>query len=405
MKKYILLLFVFLVSEHFPCTTAVVSGKFTSNGRPLLLKHRDSGFNQNKLMYFNDGEYNYIGLVNSVDKNGAEVWGGVNNKGFAIINSASYNLKDDNDTTSIKDMEGVVMKKALQECESIDDFEKLLMNYPKPIGVEANFGVIDAFGGAAYFETNNYSFKKVDANDLSVAPSGYIIRTNYSFNGKADKGYGYIRYSTAEDLFYKASAENNLNHKFILQNVSRCLKHSLLDVDYSKNIESSKDDDTFIPFQDFIPRNTSVSTILIEGVKQKESAELATLWTILGFQLTSVAVPTWVEAGNNLPKTLIADNSGNAPLCNYALELKKQCFPIQRGSGYKYLKLSKLLNKENSGIMQILKPIEDEILSNTLEKMKIWRNNNSLPIEEVHNLYSWIDKRIAEIYLSKFSLR
>ncbi len=405
MKKFTAIIFFFMIYNLFACTTAVVSGKYTKDGRPLLLKHRDSNHAQNKLMYFDDGKYNYIGLVNSEDIYGDEVWGGVNSEGFAIINSASYNIKEESDTTSIIDREGEVMKKALQECKTVHDFENLLINYTKPIGVEANFGVIDAYGGAAYFETNNFSFVKIDANDPTSAPFGYIIRTNYSFNGRSDEGYGYIRYLTAEDFFYKASSENNLNKKFMLQDVSRSLKHSLLDVDYSKNITISADDDTFITFQDFIPRNSSVSTVLIQGVKQGESPALSTLWTILGFQFTSVAIPTWVKAGSTLPDLLLADTSGTAPLCNFALKLKEECFPIKRGSGYKYLKLSKVINKEGKGFIQILRPIENEIIFETDKKLKVWRSNNNLPIEEVHNLYNWINKKVKKAYKDNFNLQ
>lgn len=404
MKNIIIMLLFFLIQDVFACTTAVISGKFTTDGRPLLLKHRDSNFNQNKLMYFDDGKYNYIGLVNSEDINGKEVWGGVNSEGFAIINSASYNIKDDADTTFIIDKEGEVMKKALQECKTIYDFENLLINYKKPIGVEANFGVIDAYGGAAYFETNNFSFVKIDANDLTSAPFGYIIRTNYSFNGRNDEGYGYIRYLTTEQLFYQASSESSLNKKFILQEVSRSLKHSLLDVDYTKEITVSQNDNYFVSFQDFIPRNSSVSTVLIQGVKQGESPELSTLWTILGFQLTSIAIPTWVKAGNTLPDLMLADSSGNAPLCDYTLKLKEECFPIERGSGYKYLKLSKVINKEGKGFIQILRPLENEIILETDKNLKRWRSNNNLPIEEVHNLYNWINKRVKKAYKDNFSL-
>ena len=194
MKRYIIIIFLFLGSGLIACTTAVISGKFTSDGRPLLLKHRDSNFIQNKLMYFDDGKYNYIGLINSEDKKGNEVWGGVNSQGFAIINSASYNLKDSGDTTSFLDKEGFIMKKALQECKTLKDFENLLTDHIKPLGVEANFGVIDAEGGAAYYETNNYTFLKIDANDPIHAPFGYVIRTNFSFNGKTDYHGGHYRW-------------------------------------------------------------------------------------------------------------------------------------------------------------------------------------------------------------------
>ena len=405
MKRYIIIIFLFLGSGLIACTTAVISGKFTSDGRPLLLKHRDSNFIQNKLMYFDDGKYNYIGLINSEDKKGNEVWGGVNSQGFAIINSASYNLKDSGDTTSFLDKEGFIMKKALQECKTLKDFENLLTDHIKPLGVEANFGVIDAEGGAAYYETNNYTFLKIDANDPIHAPFGYVIRTNFSFNGKTDEGYGYIRYLTTEELFYNASAEKNLNHKFILQDVSRSLKHSLLKVDYSKETTISKDDNSYISFLDFIPRSSSVSTVLIQGVKDEESPELSTLWTILGFQLTSVAIPTWVKTGNRLPDLLISDSSGNAPLCNYALKLKEECFPIKRGSGYNYIKLSKVINKENEGIIQKLRPVENEILLETEERIQVWRKNNKLSLDEVYDLYSWVNRKVKEVYNRDFNLQ
>lgn len=57
------------------------------------------------------------------------------------------------------------MKLALQTCRSLKDFEHLLNTIPKPSGLDANFGVIDAFGGAAFYETGNYRFVKYDAKD------------------------------------------------------------------------------------------------------------------------------------------------------------------------------------------------------------------------------------------------
>lgn len=403
MKKIIIIFALFLAHSIFPCTTAIVSGKVTKSGRPLLLKHRDSGFEQNKLMFFEDGKYKYIGLVNSEDKLGKEVWGGVNSEGFAIINSASYNLKPDSDTTKLMDKEGIVMKLALQECATIKDFENLLLNMNKPLGVEANFGVIDAKGGAAYFETNNFTFNKIDANYLSVAPFGYLIRTNYSFVTDKNDGYGYIRYNTANELFYEAAMEDNLSVKFILQDVSRSLKHSLLNVDLKKNIEVSESENKLILFQDFIPRNSSCATILIEGVKPNESPELATLWTVLGFQLTSVAIPTWVKSGAELPKLLLADNSGNAPLCGKALKLKNELFPVKLGNGQNYINIPKLINKEKTGFLQKLKPLEDKIIEKTNSKLNEWRSKKQLPKDEVDNLYNFLEKEITEFYKNEFT--
>ena len=193
------------------CTTAIVSGKYTKDGRPILWKHRDSDFIHNKLMYFTDGKYEYIGLVNSSDLEGKEVWTGTNANGFSIMNAALYDVNL-HDTTDYKDKEGFLMKMALQQCATIDDFEKLLNTLPKPLGIAASFGVIDAQGGAAYYETDNSSFIKYDANDSRIAPNGYIIRTNYSYRGEKDKGFGYIRYENAHDHFNLAFASNTLGY-------------------------------------------------------------------------------------------------------------------------------------------------------------------------------------------------
>jgi hypothetical protein len=405
MRTSRILLFLFIIYQSiYPCTTAIVSGKYTSDGRPLLVKHRDSGFVQNRLVYFEDGKFKYIGLVNSVDSLNKEVWGGSNSSGFAIMNSASYNLKPDADTTKIKDREGIIMKLALQTCETLEDFEELLQNLEKPLGVEANFGVIDARGGCAYYECDNFSFKKIDANDPKIAPFGYVIRTNYSFTGDEDEGYGYIRYLAAEELFYNAAAANDLSSRFILQDVSRNLKHSLTGVDLTKDHMAGSADKEFVHFQDYIPRNSSVSTILVQGVKEGEAPELTTIWTILGFQLCSVAVPTWVAGGDNIPALLVEDESGNAPLCSKALTLKEKCFPINRGSGYKYLNAAAVMNKKETGTWQLLKPVEDNIINESESMMNNWKVKGKTNKDEIINFYNWVDEFILGKYSVMFGL-
>ena len=94
-------------------------------------------------MYFTDGKYDYIGLINSEDFEGQQVWADTNSAGFSIMNAALYDVNID-DTTDYKDREGYVMKMALQQCATLEDFEKFLTNFPKPMGIAASFGVIDA---------------------------------------------------------------------------------------------------------------------------------------------------------------------------------------------------------------------------------------------------------------------
>ncbi len=49
--KFLFVLF-FSQSIVLPCTSAIISGKASPNGRPLLWKHRDSNAFENKLMFF-----------------------------------------------------------------------------------------------------------------------------------------------------------------------------------------------------------------------------------------------------------------------------------------------------------------------------------------------------------------
>ena len=382
---------------HSGCTTGVFSGKSTEDGRPLLWKHRDTGFLQNKIVFFDDGNYDYIGIVNSVDSSGAEVWIGYNSAGFAIMNSASYNLKPESDTTRITDREGVLMKKALQDCVTLKDFENLLTEYPKPLGVEANFGVIDSSGGAAYYEVDNFNFIKLDVNDTTIAPDGYLLHTNYSFTGEEDEGSGYIRYATADMLFSQAYEKNKISPQFIIQNVSRSLYHSLT----KENIEFTGKE--FVPFRDFIPRYYSSSSTVIQGSKPEVENDFYTMWTLLGFPLTTVAVPVWLQDEISLPEILTAESGENAKLADFSLSLKEKAFPVKRGSGEDYIKINELFNKAGTGITQKLIPLENKIFSETKDKLQLWRSGN-LKSDEIKDFYNYIDEKILNFYQSSFDL-
>lgn len=201
-KKYIHIVilgfFLILAEQAFPCTTFIISGKYTADGKPILFKNRDTKEMSNALVLFEDGKYKYMGLVDGKEEKwNKSVWGGYNEKGFAIINSAAYN-NNVGDTIKIPGHDGIVMKKALMFCASLEDFETLLDTLSKPLGVNSNFGVIDAYGGAAYYETGNYKYVKVDANDTTVAPHGIIIRTNHSMSSDLSKGFGFNRFERSK---------------------------------------------------------------------------------------------------------------------------------------------------------------------------------------------------------------
>lgn len=398
MKNYILLILIVWILPQTvtrACTTAVVSGKYTADGRPLLFKQRDTDELHNTLKFFHDGKYEYVGLVNSNDKTNA-VWGGYNSTGFAIINSASYNLNG-NDAASMKDQEGAVMKLALQQCATVGDFQHLLDSLPKPLGVEANFGVIDARGGAAYFETGNSRYTRFDANDPKIAPMGYLIRTNFSFTGDRNNDKGISRYQEAEQLFAEAYISHSITPGFFLQKVSRSLKHGLTKSNLYDQMPQNSEATLFVPFRDYIPRYITSATILVQGVTANESPALTTMWTLLGSPLTTIAVPVWLNPKGYFPRILLPDNNGNAALCEWSLNIKKQLFPIGRGEGNDYLNLPALINKEQTGILQRNLKAEQEIIVRSEKKLYLWREKG-IDYNEMDDLYLWINKYVSDYF-------
>ncbi|MFO7790472.1 MAG: hypothetical protein ACQES1_00750 [Bacteroidota bacterium] len=400
--KYLLLiclLFIF-VNPLQACTTFLISGKYTKDGKPLLFKNRDTGCMDNALVLFEDGKYKYIAMVNGNEKWDKEVWGGYNETGFAIVNSAAYN-NNTGDTTELKDQEGVVMKMALQHCRTLQDFERLLDTLNKPMGVDSNFGVIDAYGGASYYETGNYNYKKFDANDPDVAPQGFLVRTNFSVSGDTTEGYGFIRYNTAFQALNEGLERNQLNPQYAFDKLSRNLYHSLTGTSLRDDIPGSRDTRDLRFFIDYIPRVSTSAAMLIVGTNNEKQADEAMMWTVLGSPLCSVAVPVWLSAGKPLPRVLAMNDSLRAPLCNAALEFKKECFPVTRGSGEKYINLSAVINQEQTGYLQLLKPVENTIFEKA-EKLCVHIANGTKSHDDIQAFYTWVDAYLNNSYKEKF---
>jgi len=364
MKKILTILVSILIMVPFndaiSCTSAIFTGKVTKDGRPLLLKHRDTGELNNRIEYFQGPKYGFLALVDSPSEGGV-AWSGSNNVGFSIINTASYNLKDDDVPSSMMDREGELMYKALGVCKNLKDFEYFLDTLSRPMGVEGNFGVIDAEGGAAYYEVNNHKWNKLDVNDPEVAPNGYFIVTNFSYTGREDEGMGYIRNcnTTYNVENYVLKEGGKVDPQWIFENISRSFYHSLLEVDLRK--DQGLASGWFID-QDFVPRRSSSASMVFQGVKPGEDVSKTVMWTILGYPPLGVAVPMVVANGENIPSFMVkSESSENAQMCDMVLELKKNVFPVKRGNGNKYFRFNYLYNKEGTGYSQQLKEVENYI--------------------------------------------
>ena len=269
----------------------------------MLWKHRDTSASDNNVEYVApaSGAHGYVALFNATDRRLEEAWTGMNDVGFAIMNTASYNIKDDNVPASKMDREGVVMTIALRSCRTVDDFAALLEKLPRPMGVEANFGVIDAEGNGAFFETNNHSFIKYD---LADAEDGILIRTNYSHSGRENEGYGFIREANAEHLLRPYAKRGELTPELLTEIVSRSFYHDM----YGRDMAHAGH--RWLIDQDFIPRYKSTATIVIEGclpvedaagLKPFELADQYVMWTGLGYPLREVSFHLGDPPKSNVP--------------------------------------------------------------------------------------------------------
>lgn len=380
------------LQESIACTSIIISGKATADGRPLMWKHRDTSEPLNHIGFSEKDGFSYLGLINSKEGD-RDVWIGTNAAGFSIMNTASFNLK--NDDIKEMDNEGRLMRLALLQCRTIKDFETMLDTMARPLRVEANFGVIDANGGAAYYETDNTKYIKRDVNDPKEAPNGYIIYTNYSFTGRKDGGYGYIRYVSAVKIF-KDMEKDGLTVQNIFKKASRSFYNSFLEIDLMKKEQSPNNSTGWFLEQDMIPRRESTAAIVIHGVKPGMNPELVVMWTALGYPPTAIAVPLWESMKENQPAIALYDSKlKSAPLSIYANKLRDNVYENRRGSGLKYIHWARLWNDENSGYIQILDKMEDKIFKLVESKRSIIERGGKLNkkvVEDVYNEMSTIVK-------------
>lgn len=267
------------------CTSAIVSADANPYGRPILWKHRDTSTTDNKVEYVapSHAGMGYVALFNASDAKLKEAWMGMNEAGFAVMNTASYNIKEDKIPDKKMDKEGILMTRALLTCRTVDDFARLLDNYPRPMGVEANFGVIDAYGNGAYFETNNTRYVRYD---LADAEGGVMVRTNYSHSGRQGEGYGHVREKNAELLLAPYVDEKSVTPEVLTEVLSRQFYHTGQMTDnYMCGLGE-------LPDIDYIPRYKSTATIAIEGCVPQNTREDAgceiscddyVMWTAIGY--------------------------------------------------------------------------------------------------------------------------
>lgn len=396
LRAALILAGILFAETTLSCTSAVISGRATRDGRPILWKQRDTGRSETMLVPGTGGTYRFLGVHDLADTARAECFMGSNETGFSIMNTASYNLQYPAYPGPM-DEEGKLMREALATCRTLGDFERLLERTSGKRGVEANFGVIDAEGGAAYYETDPYRFVKYDASDPAVAPEGYLIRTNFSMSGTPETGQGYIRYQTTANLFTWARLGNGISVAMILLEATGNLTHALTGADLARGpLPASAEARTMVHFVDYVPRYSTAASMIIHGVRPGDDPARTTVWTILGSPLTTPVVPVWVQHADRVPAMLLSAGGRPAPLNAMSLALKGRCFPLRTPEGKGYLDLARVVNGEGTGTLQRLKEVHRRVL-------ELVAKHEETAARRTHPavvLYPQIDVLIREYYAS-----
>lgn len=344
------------------CTSAIIGAELNPSGRPILWKHRDTSNVDNKVEYVapKGKDMGYVALFNAADMSLSEAWMGMNDAGFAVMNTASYNIKDDKVPAKKMDKEGILMTKALKQCRTVDDFARLLDTYPRPMGVEANFGVIDATGNGAFFETNNHSYKRYDLKD---APDHLLVRTNYSHSGRPNEGYGFVREANAECLLQPYVDEGSITPEVLTEDISRTFYHDLNKRDYSHG------PDRWVVDQDFIPRYKSTATVAIEGCVPVENVDSVDpgfvsqqyiMWTGLGYPPVSEIKAVRCSGDGVDPGLRGTLPGGHSRLADEAKAKRDKVFGIHKGNGDKYIDMPLLFNSDGTGYVQMVRPLNHD---------------------------------------------
>lgn len=281
LSNLLLLLFaLFICQKSIACTSAIVVASHSKEGSTLLWKHRDAPSWDCHIEHFKDGKHAFTALV-SPDKK--KVYSGINECGFAILNTVSENITKD---LSLCQGPGAlfVMAYALREFATVEEFEMWLATTNGKRTYVTNFAVGDASGAAAYFEVKQESFKRFDIGEQK---EGFDIRSNFSFSGNmVERGPSVPRYD------------------IVMRQMSCRKMHSPYDFfDYGRNyvngsgVEVLTTSEKFICNDLTVPRYFSVASMVMVC-----DGENPRMLVSVGHPVVAMVVPVYVKAENSIPE-------------------------------------------------------------------------------------------------------
>ncbi len=280
-----------LCGEALACTSAIVTAAKSSEGVPMLWKHRDSKEWDCNVAYIQGERFAYTAVVSLSHH---KTFCGINEKGFAVLNTVSANtsLVD----RSIKSPHAVhLMGEILGKCGSVEEFEAWLKASNGKRSYVTNYAVGDSTGAVAYFEVSQMGYTRYDATERE---EGFDVRSNFSFAGDKPRGKSQMRYDVT--MAQMKGKKVYTPYEFI---------------DYSRNYLNNEgycpldEAGSSIVDNSTIARFTSAASAVMVC-----DAENPRMLVSVGHPAATMAVPVYVKAKTALPECIKGEamlNLGN----------------------------------------------------------------------------------------------
>ncbi len=362
------------IDQMGECTIAIFSGTITSDGRPIIWKNRDVGNQDQRYIYCGpyqrDGIMTHKFIGNCYRGDTTRIYMGANERGFAIMNSDSYNMHDS--LYSGMD-DGTLMRIALETCSSLADFESLLDSTNITRRLDCwNFGCLDSSGNCAMYECGNRSYVKFDPLDPGLNSPGFVARSNFSLSGDTVNQSGLDRYLRANLLIQNRLQSGAIDVGWVLANLARDLANVYADpypLPYD-GMQFNGPQGYIFAFGCTIANRYTASAVAIRGVNAWESPALTTTFAILGTPVLSVAYPLWVGSGS-VPVYL--SEPAGAPMYTYCRQRVNRLY--DNPSAYLYLNSRVLVDDDSNGIYSYTFPLETWGINQADNLLDNWGNN------------------------------
>jgi hypothetical protein len=328
------------------CTIAVISGKITNDGRPLLFKTRyERDEYREEVKYYKpvgDEKYGHMSVVKWGFNRGSNFYpdvingAGINDAGLIISNTT---VSDINPLSEATNSNMYLLNYSITHCKNLKEFEELLANWNnirKFSTVNGNFAVVDGEGGAAMYEVYapiqgaKVEWEKYDANsavDNNGDFIGFVVRTND--NQWSPYTGGAAREKRANEILNELLKKRDINYKSLMRNLARdvCGDVEKTDIGALKKDGTGIDAKTkTLDIHNFytetcISRYSTRFAFIGKGINKGDDKRLITMWVNLGepdvgiftpyFPATK-KVPLYAWADPVSTQSMIVDNNSSS---------------------------------------------------------------------------------------------